>query len=362
MLIRLLSHLCLYLLLFVSTHVNARSISFDLENTQGQVTQASFPNKYMLLALGYTSCPDICPTTLYEFASALDQLEQPDAIVPIFVSIDPTNDTAETMQSYAHYFDKRIIGLTGSIEKIKDLTSQLGATFGYRLNGKKIDIPTKGSGYTVYHSSLIYLINPNHELVDVFDYQIGANDLAKAINKALSINSQGSAYHDNISSIDHTEVTTNHPPITNTNDTNCPLPNGFTPLKQNIALKDIYPESPKHKVVLLNLWATWCAPCRIELPILDKFAQHTKELDIYTLNLGNKKADIDTLFESNKIHHLSTHSVQGTRLLKQLGGRGLPFNVLFIDGQQIAIKHGIIDETESLTTFAQCINKGDSHK
>lgn len=371
MLVRFLSRLCLCLLLMVGVAAHARPISFDLENTQGKVTQADFPGKYMLLALGYTSCPDICPTTLYEFAATLKQLKTPEAIVPIFVSIDPVHDTAQTMQSYAHYFDDRIIGLTGSMDKIKDLTKQLGATFGYRLNGKKVDIPTKGSGYTVYHSSLIYLINPNHELVDVFDYQIGADDLAAAINKTLATHSAAQdsknqpSHAENASALpvadtphSATPAAAHHDTLSNTQKTTaCPLPDGFTSLIQDIDLKDIYPEPTKQKVVLLNLWATWCAPCRIELPILDKFTQETQDLSIYTLNLGNKKEDIEELFQHNNIHHLPKHSVQGTRLLKQLGGKGLPFNALFVNGKQIAIKHGIIEETTSLSAFAQCINQ-----
>lgn len=372
MLVRLLSRLCLCLLL-LGSYANARQISFDLQNTQGRVTEASYPGKYMLLALGYTSCPDICPTTLYEFANTLKLLKNPDAIVPVFVSIDPVHDTAETMQAYAQYFDKRIVGLTGPMEKIKNLTSQLGATFGYRLNGKKVDLPTKGSGYTVYHSSLVYLINPAHELVDVFDYQIGAEDLAKSIDAALSAThatqAPGHSHTPTTSGLPvadtseqpKTEQTANHtvtPPTEN--NANCSLPDGFTPLSKELTLKEVYPEPSSQKVVLLNLWATWCAPCRVELPILDKFAHSSKDMAVHTLNLGNKKADIDALFKNNNIRYLGTHSSNDFQLLKKLGGKGLPFNALFVDGKQVAIKHGIIEETASLTSFAQCINhKGE---
>ncbi|NOL50101.1 SCO family protein [Pelistega europaea] len=388
MLVNFLSRLCLCLLFLVGSIAYARPISFDLENTQGRVTQADFPDKYILLALGYTSCPDICPTTLYEFAATLKQLKKPEAITPVFVSIDPVHDTAETMQSYAHYFDKRIVGLTGSMEQIKNLTNQLGATFGYRLNGKKVDLPTKGSGYTVYHSSLIYLINPKHELVDVFDYQIGADDLAAAINKVVAVTPSDTSHHAvantrNNAALPVADATTsshNTPPAADarahtqntpsgaaaqqahdsngaTKTEDCPLPKGFTPLRQDIALKDIYPNPSTQKVELLNLWATWCAPCRIELPILDKFTQNTQELAIHTLNLGDNQTKIEELFQHNNIHHLAKYSVEGTRLLKQLGGKGLPFNALFVNGKQIAIKHGIIEETDSLTAFAQCVNK-----
>lgn len=185
MMIRVFVRLFLCALMLTGSHAYARQISFQLENTQGSITQANYSGKYLLLSLGYTSCPDICPTTLYEYAATLKQLDNPDALVPIFVTIDPVNDTAETLQSYTEYFDSRIVGLTGSMANIKALSDLLGATFGYRLDGKRIDNPVKGTSYTVYHSSLIYLISPEGQLIDVFDYQIGADDLALALNKVL---------------------------------------------------------------------------------------------------------------------------------------------------------------------------------
>ena len=61
----------------------ARDITFDLRDANGPVTQKSYPGKYLLLAIGYTSCPDICPTTLYEYGLVMKALKNPDAIQPI---------------------------------------------------------------------------------------------------------------------------------------------------------------------------------------------------------------------------------------------------------------------------------------
>ncbi|NEN75980.1 SCO family protein [Pelistega sp. NLN82] len=165
---------------------HARSISFDLEDYKGKVTEKSYPGKYLLVSIGYSSCPDICPTTLSEYALTLETLKNPETIAPIFVSIDPVHDTPEILHTYVTQFDERIIGLSGDLPRIKALTDQLGASFGYRLDGKRIEVPQKGTDYTVYHSSLIYLINPEHQLLDVFDYQIGAEDLAQSIDAILA--------------------------------------------------------------------------------------------------------------------------------------------------------------------------------
>ena len=80
---------------------------------------------------------------------------------------------------------KRIVGLTGSKENIKELATQLGATYGYQINGQAVEDPVPGTGYAVYHSAYIYLIDPNRELVDVFDYQIGADSLTEALDAVL---------------------------------------------------------------------------------------------------------------------------------------------------------------------------------
>lgn len=176
---------CLCLMTWLPGAASARQISFELQDDKGVVTHESYPGKYLLLSIGFTSCPDICPTTLYEYAGVMQSLKNPDAIQPIFVTIDPLNDDPERLNAYTRFFDERIVGLGGDRKKIKALVDQLGATYGYRKDGKRLEDPEPGDGYTVYHSALIYLISPSHELVDVFDYQIGAEGLTEALDKVL---------------------------------------------------------------------------------------------------------------------------------------------------------------------------------
>lgn len=176
--------MCLGMALFAGT-ASARQISFDLQDDKGAVTHQSYPGKYLLMAIGFTSCPDICPTTLYEYAGVMQSLKNPDAIQPIFVTIDPVNDDPARLNAYTRFFDERIVGLGGDRKKIDALVRQLGATYGYRKDGKRLENPEQGEGYTVYHSALIYLISPERQLVDVFDYQIGAEGLTEALDKVL---------------------------------------------------------------------------------------------------------------------------------------------------------------------------------
>lgn len=347
----MLRYFLLMILSSLALTTQAQQITFDLENAQGQVQLDQIENKYILLAFGYTSCPDICPTTLYEFASVLKQLDDADAILPIFVTIDPINDTAQKLDEYVQYFDPRILGLTGSIQNIKHLSDQLGATFGYRLDNKRVEMPQKDSGYTVYHSSLVYLLNPKHELIDVFDYQIGADDLAHALNQIINKQSK----HTSTQTSDIKTIS----PIksNNTIDQDCALPDGFQTSNKVAQLNDFIPTSEiDQKVSLLNIWALWCAPCRVELPVLNELAkQNHSNLNIYNLNLGASEQEVHDFFKKNELMYLTTHTHEDLAILKRLGGKGLPFNALFVNGKLLGIKHGIIQDTSSLTDFAQCI-------
>lgn len=178
----------LFLLLsfsFSSIVAKAETISFDLFDHNGQVTHESYPDKFLLLSIGYSSCPDICPTTLYEYGYAMKHLKHADMLQPVFITIDPVNDEINRLNAYTQYFDERIVGLSGEMKNIEAIAQQLGATFGYRLDGQRIDTPEPGMAYTVYHSAMIYLINPERELVDVFDYQVGGDDLVESVDKHL---------------------------------------------------------------------------------------------------------------------------------------------------------------------------------
>lgn len=169
--------------------VAAPSYEYDLLDAQGaRKTQADFPEQYQLIAFGFTHCPDVCPTTLYDFKQVLAQMEKPERLQPIFITIDPKRDTAEVLGKYTGFFDKRILALVGSREAIDQTVKNFNASYGYQLDGKKIDpdnLP-EGSGYVVYHSTLIYLLDREGKLLDVFDYQSGAKQLVAGIEKAIA--------------------------------------------------------------------------------------------------------------------------------------------------------------------------------
>lgn len=164
----------------------ASPYQFRLQSAQGEVSDSDFADKYLLISFGYTSCPDICPTTLYEMARAMKLIEHPEKLQVIFVSIDPNNDTLERLQQYVSYFDKRFIGLSADYATLKTITSAYGATFGYKFDEKEVAPPDLPLGYSVYHSTLAYLLSPQRERLEVFSSQVKHPILAKVINKHLS--------------------------------------------------------------------------------------------------------------------------------------------------------------------------------
>lgn len=361
---RIFSKLLLCFLMLFSGALYAQSINFDLMDDKGPVTHESYPGKYLLLAVGYTSCPDICPTTLYEFGAAMKTIKNPDAIQPVFVTIDPASDEVNRLNAYTAFFDKRIVGLTGPKENIKHLADQIGATYGYSLNGKPIEDPEPGMSYAVYHSAYIYLIDPEREILDVYDYQIGVDGLVEALDEVLGvpeseIESSDKAEVSTVETQPHVataELTNTATTDTTATDQNCELPKDFVAVKESHDLAEVVDSAPEAKVSLLNLWAIWCEPCRVELPLLDKFATEQDKMSVVALNLGDQKDKIAEFFKIQAIQHLNQQSTDDVMLLRRLGGMGLPFNMLFVDGKAVALKNGIIQETETLSHFAQCVS------
>lgn len=344
----------------ISTAKADDTITFNLIDPNGPVTHESYLGQYLLLAIGYSSCPDVCPTTLYEFGYAMKNIEHPERLQPLFVTIDPVHDEINRLNAYTQFFDKRIVGLSGEMSEIKALAEQLNASFGYQLDGKPIDNPEPGLGYTVYHSALIYLIDHNRELVDVFDFQIGGDNLVEELNEYLSEAPQAIAATESAPIASTAASTSNTTPAVTTAQTKanlqCTLPEGFSTLPSTVSLKDLnLAIEERAGVQLLNLWALWCVPCRKEMPILEQWASEQELINIVTVNVGDELEKINDYFDRQAFTQLTKLQTEGFDLLRQLGGKGLPFNALFVDGQLSGIKSGIITDTTPLDDYAQCI-------
>ena len=153
---------------------------FSLIDQNGQRrSSADFRGRYMLIYFGYSSCPDVCPTTLSLMADALDRLgPAADRVVPVFITVDPERDTPAKLKPYMASFGPRFIGLTSDLATIKKVAAL------YRVYLKKEPLP--GGNYAMDHSSVIYLIGPDGKVVGYWDdTAIGPDKLAAALRKEI---------------------------------------------------------------------------------------------------------------------------------------------------------------------------------
>jgi len=137
-----------------------------LDQHSNKVTKAIFENQWSLIFVGYTHCPDVCPTTL-NVLNQVDGFMREQKIQPpqiVFLSIDPLRDTPEVMKPYVEYFNKAFIGLTGEVDEIKLLTQQLNAVY-RKAVGASGDI--NNNDYLMDHSSALMLVNPNGDLQSI---------------------------------------------------------------------------------------------------------------------------------------------------------------------------------------------------
>jgi protein SCO1 len=129
---------------------------FTLERLRGHWT---------FLAIGYTSCPDVCPTTLATFRALSLAVNAPGARPGaqfLFVSVDPERDTPERLARYVHYFDPRFLAATGSDAALRGLTRQLGLPYA------RVEAKDSAMGYLMDHSAAIVLIDPRVRFTAIF--------------------------------------------------------------------------------------------------------------------------------------------------------------------------------------------------
>ncbi|KAI5061230.1 hypothetical protein GOP47_0023735 [Adiantum capillus-veneris] len=149
---------------------------FKLINHEGrEITDKQFKGNWTLLYFGFTHCPDICPDELQKMVEAIDVIEKRDnlPITPVFISVDPERDSVEQIREYVKEFHPRLIGLTGSLDEIKQVARA------YRVYYMKTE--EEGLDYLVDHSIIMYLMDPKMEFVKFFGKNYDVNGLADGI-------------------------------------------------------------------------------------------------------------------------------------------------------------------------------------
>jgi protein SCO1 len=139
----------------------------------GEITEADFKGHPFLVFFGYTHCPDICPTELFQISQILKARGNDQQIKALFITVDPERDTPAVMKKYLSSFDPRIIGLSGTLEETAAVEKA------YRVYARKA--PTQGGDYAMDHSAVIYLMDKQGRFVTAFNVdrppQVAAKDL-----------------------------------------------------------------------------------------------------------------------------------------------------------------------------------------
>ncbi|WP_245433600.1 SCO family protein [Methylocystis hirsuta] len=146
-------------------------------HTGQQVTEQDFLGRPFLVFFGYTHCPDICHTTLFEMSEILRAMGPDAKVGALFVTVDPERDTPEALKDYLSNFDPRIIGVTGPRASLDPVLRE------YRIFSKRA--PGKDEDYSVDHTTVVYLMDKKGHFVSPFNVARRPAEAARELERHL---------------------------------------------------------------------------------------------------------------------------------------------------------------------------------
>lgn len=154
---------------------------FSLTDHTGKPrTLADYKGKVVVVFFGYTQCPDVCPTTMAEMASVMQKLgPQADQVQVLFITLDPERDTPQLLASYVPAFDKRFVGLYGTLAQ----TAKTAKDF--KVFYSKVPGSSPGS-YTIDHMAGSYVFDKDGRLRLFIRHGVTADSIVHDIRQLLS--------------------------------------------------------------------------------------------------------------------------------------------------------------------------------
>lgn len=156
--------------------------NFTLTNAAGEAVRLSdLKGKTVLLAFGYTHCPDVCPITLARFKQIRDKLgDQAGEVRFVWISVDGARDTPERIGQYISMFDSAITGLTGDSEDVRTIITEYGGLFQINNAGG-----VKKDNYTVDHTASHFLLDAEGRWIRTYAYASKVDTIVADIQKIL---------------------------------------------------------------------------------------------------------------------------------------------------------------------------------
>ena len=167
---------------FIDDYKEEQKYDFTVQSIDGEVSKDSLKGKAFAVYFGYTYCPDVCPTSLSSLSEALKSMDEEKTknFVGLFISVDPNRDTLENLKDYAKYFHPSFIGATSNKKNIDEITKRYGSYY------KKIDLDNSAMGYSVSHTSFIYLFNKDGKFIDKVEHFSNPNKIKQSLEKAFA--------------------------------------------------------------------------------------------------------------------------------------------------------------------------------
>ncbi len=154
--------------------------NFTLQSQKGSFSLTDLKGQVVILYFGFLSCPDVCPTTLTIFSSAMKELpkEQSSKVNFLFIDVDPERDGFERLLQYTQFFHSQIIPLTGSILELENVAKLYGASF------QKIQIQSS-LGYTIDHTTNLFIIDQRGIWIKTIPHGFNKGEIKKTIKELL---------------------------------------------------------------------------------------------------------------------------------------------------------------------------------
>jgi protein SCO1 len=152
---------------------------FKLIDQDGKpITDQDLKGRPFLVFFGYTHCPDVCPTTLFELSEVMHTLgKDADRMNALFITVDPERDTAAVIKDYLSSFDPHVRGATGDRKAIDAAEKE------YRVYAKKV--PTQNGDYSMDHTALVYLMDKQGRFVAPFRLDRKPEEAAADLRKYM---------------------------------------------------------------------------------------------------------------------------------------------------------------------------------
>ena len=154
---------------------------FTLTDHNGQrFDLTSMRDTVVLVFFGYSTCPDVCPTTLSKLTRVGMRLgAQRNRVKTLYITVDPARDTPEALKADLGLFDLNALGLTGTRAEIDRVVAQYGASY------EIVPTPQSAGKYSVSHSTTLYLLDTKGVLRQSFPYEATVDEIVAAVQPLL---------------------------------------------------------------------------------------------------------------------------------------------------------------------------------